>query len=239
MNFVTRIARPSSLSEEVFRDLEQRIRAAEFAPGARLPTEKQLSEMFGVSRAVVREAVSRLRADGFVETRQGAGAYVCARPGQASFKLARGEGSEARDIAQVFELRLLVEAGAAELAARRRSERDLRTLRRELERMSEALAAGRDASEADDSFHCAIAAATHNAYISRFVEFLGHQFSDTRRPTWSEEGHAAGRARAAQREHERLCLAIEAGDAAAARRAAQLHLRHAAERLGIESIGKE
>ncbi len=82
-----RIARPASLSEEVFLALEGRIRAAEFRPGGRLPTEKQLSALFGVSRAVVREAVARLRADGYVETRQGAGAYVCGQPGKASFRL--------------------------------------------------------------------------------------------------------------------------------------------------------
>ncbi len=233
------IARPSSLSDEVFRALESRLQSGEFAPGERLPTEKQLSEAFGVSRAVVREAVARLKADGYVETRQGAGAYVAAQPGGASFRLGRGDGFDADGVRQIFELRLLVEVGAAELAARRRTDEDLRALRTELERMGEALERGADASAADDRFHRAIAAATHNGQVRRFMEFLGHQFSDSRRPTWSADGHQQGRARAAQKEHERLFAAIAAGDRAGPRRAAESHLRNAAKRLGLEAMGED
>lgn len=235
---LSRIARPSSLSDEVVRALESRVQSGEFGPGAQLPTEKQLSEIFAVSRAVVREAIARLKTDGYIETRQGAGAYVCLQPGKVSFKLRRGDGPDAQEAQQIFELRLLVEVGAAELAARRRTDKDVRAMRLQLGRMSEALAAGGDGSDADDAFHRAIAAATHNGYVRRFVEFLGHQFSDSRRPTWSVDGHERGRAKAAQKEHERLFAAIEAGDARAARRAAQAHLRNAAERLGIEAIGE-
>lgn len=223
------IARPVSLSEGVFRAIERRIREGEFGPGDQLPTEKQLSELFGVSRTVVREAISRLRADGYLETRQGAGAYVSAQPGNASFKLVAAGVNEPGDIAQVFELRLLVEAGAAELAAWRRNARDIRGLRQQFNKMTEALRAGADGSAADDAFHRTIAAATHNPQVRRFVEFLAHQFSETRRPTWAD----AGRAGTAQREHEELLAAIEAGDARAARVAAELHLRNAARRLGI------
>lgn len=225
-----RIARPSSLGEEVCRALERRIRDGELRPGDRLPTEKQLAELFGVSRAVVREAVARLRAEGYVATRQGAGAFVSAQPGNASFKLAADGAGEPGGIAQVFELRLLVEAGAAELAARRRTAHDLRTLRRQLKAMAIALKQGADGSAADDAFHRAIADATHNPYVGRFVEFLGRQFSETRRPTWAD----AGRAAAAQREHEDIFAAVEAGDERAARAAAAAHLQHAAHRLGLE-----
>ena len=231
-----RIARPASLSEGVFRALEQRIAQGQLGPGDRLPTEKQLSELFGVSRTVVREAISRLRADGFIETRQGAGAYVSAQPGNASFKLVAAGVDEPGDLAQVFELRLLGEAGAAELAAGRRTARDIRSLRQQFNKMTEALRAGADGSAADDVFHRTIAAATHNPHVRRFVEFLAQQFSETRRPTWAD----AGRAGAAQREHEDLLAAIEAGDARAARTAAELHLRNAARRLGfIGGDGRE
>jgi GntR family transcriptional repressor for pyruvate dehydrogenase complex len=223
-----RLARPVRLSDEVFRALEGRIRAGEFAPGARLPTEKELAGRFGVSRAVVREAVSRLKADGYVETRQGAGAYVGAQPGKLSFRLAP-DGAESGEAAQVFELRLLVEAGAAELAARRRTAQDLRGLRRELARMTQALASGLDGAEADDAFHRAIGAATHNAHLGRFMEFLGGQFSETRRPTWADPALA----KAAQKEHAKMLAALEAGDARAARTAAQAHLRNTARRLGL------
>ena len=227
-----RLARPVSLSEEVFRTLEGRIRSGEFPPGGRLPTEKQLAERFGVSRAVVREAVSRLKADAYVETRQGAGAYVTAQPGNQSFRLEAAGGARG-EIAQVFELRLLAEVGAAELAARRRTGKDLQDLRREWRRMEAALQGGADGVAADDAFHRAIAAATHNEQIHRFMEFLGSQFSETRHPTWAD----ATLARAAQKEHGRILAAIEAGDPRAARAAATAHLRNAARRLGLDLEG--
>src|SRR5579859_6480486 len=75
-NPIVRVARSASLSEVVSRDLETRIRSGEFRPGSQMPSEKQLGTMLGVSRPVVREAVARLKADGFVETRQGAGMFV-------------------------------------------------------------------------------------------------------------------------------------------------------------------
>lgn len=225
------LARPARLSEEVGRWLAQRIRAGELAPGARLPTEKQLAQELAVSRAVVREALSRLKAEGYVETRQGAGAFVAPRPGGTSFRLA--EAAAVPALAEVFELRLMVEAGAAELAARRRSPQDLERLRTELARMEAALAAGEDRVAADDAFHRALAAASHNSLVDRFVEFLGGHLSESRLPTWSAAGQAAGRAKAAQGEHRRLFEAIAAGDAAAAKRAARTHLRNAAKRVGI------
>ena len=75
-----RIARPVRLSEEVSVELQQRVARGELKPGDRLPTEKALGEAFGVSRAVVREAIARLKADGLIETRQGSGAFVVEAP---------------------------------------------------------------------------------------------------------------------------------------------------------------
>src|SRR5690606_11767308 len=81
------LARPSGLGNVLAGKLAAAIAGGEFPPGARLPTEKQLVERFDVSRAVVREAIARLKTDGFVETRQGSGAFVAARPGLASFRI--------------------------------------------------------------------------------------------------------------------------------------------------------
>lgn len=226
------LSRPAALSDEVCRLLAARIRSGELGPGARLPTEKCLGDELGVSRAVVREALSRLKADGMVESRQGAGAFVAARPGSASFRLA--DGADA-DLAQVFELRMMVEVAAAELAAARRRRADLARMRAALADMDAALASLGDGAQADDRFHRAVADATGNPMVARFVEFLGGNLSRSRVPTWSEGGHAAGLARAAQQEHHRLYAAIEAGDARAARRLAEVHLRRAAARLGLAS----
>lgn len=221
----------AGLSADIGAALEQRIRSGAYAPGARLPTEMALAAEFGVSRAVVREAVARLKADGLVASRQGSGMSVAARPDSGSFKLAPGAPA-GEALSHIFELRALVETGAAELAARRRTPADLAAMYAALQAMGEAVRQGDDGAEDDDVFHQAIAAATHNPEIRRFVSFLSAQFSESRRPTWDAAGHATGRAAAAQAEHERLYAAIAAGDAAAARQAAAGHLYQAAARVG-------
>ncbi len=231
-----RIARPGRLPEEVGAVLEQRIRSGEFPPGSRLPTEAQLAAQFAVSRAVVREAIARLRADGLVDSRQGAGAFVAQRLGAASFRLCGGKAEAPRMDAEVFELRLVVEAAVAERAAWRRSAEDLTAIAAALAQMDAALVSGDGGAAADDAFHCAIAAAAGNALLRRFVEFVSQDLSASRRPTWSRDGLAAGRASRAQAEHRALFAAIAAGDGEAARIAAERHMRGAAARLGVSLL---
>ncbi len=229
---LSRISRPPRLSEEVSSELETRIQRGDYAPGAQLPTEKVLAETFGVSRAVVREAIARLKADGMIETRQGSGAFVAETPKSLNFRLNTGAGGEDA-LLHIFELRTLVESTVAELAARRRSDADVAAMRECLHRMDEALAAETDGSEADDDFHLAIAAATQNQYVLRLSEFLGRQFSESRRMAWVDHPRGMESPREAQREHYRLLDAIAAGDPAAARQAAFVHLSGAAERVGL------
>lgn len=232
------VDRPARLSDQVVAALRARIASGELAPGARLPTEQALGARFGVSRAVVREAIARLKADGYVETRQGAGAFVAARPGLASFRIGEEGRLDPADLAQIFELRTAVEVAAARLAAERRTRADLQAMRAALEAMARAIAEGADGAAADDAFHRAIATATHNAYMQRFVAFLGHHFSESRRPAWSDAGRRAGRPHAAQREHERMYAAIARADPGGAARAADEHLRGSAERLGVGAPGR-
>ena len=229
---LTPVLRPGRLAEEVGADLERRIRRGDFPPGGRLPSESQLAAQFGVSRTVVREAIARLRAEGLVDSRQGAGAFVMQRPGAASFRL-RGMSAEPRSDAEVFELRLVVEAAVAERAARRHTAADLAAIAGALARMDAALRAGEGGAEADDAFHRAIAAACGNALLQRLVEFVSQDLSASRRPTWSRDGLIAGRALRAQDEHRALFEAIAAGDGAAARCAAEQHLIGTAARLGV------
>lgn len=228
---LSRIQRPPRLSEEVSADLETRIQRGDYAPGAQLPTEKVLAETFGVSRAVVREAIARLKADGLIETRQGSGAFVAENPKSLNFRLSAGGES---GLLHIFELRTMIEATVAELAARRRNDADLQVMHDALDRMEKALSEEIDGSEADDDFHLAIASATHNQYVLRLAEFLGRQFSESRRMAWIDHPRGMESPREAQREHRIMLAAITAGDPAAARQAAHVHLRGAAERVGID-----
>jgi len=110
---LSRITRPLRLSEEVSGDLLRRIARGELKPGDRLPTEKALGEAFGVSRAVVREAVARLKADGLIETRQGSGAFVVEAPKTINLRFWQGAGPELDELRDIFELRAMVEERAA------------------------------------------------------------------------------------------------------------------------------
>ena len=228
-----RITRPLSLSEEVSGDLRSRIARRELKPGDRLPTEKVLGEAFGVSRAVVREAIARLKADGLIETRHGSGAFVVEAPKSINLRFWQGAGTELDELRDIFELRTMVESAVAELAAQRRDAGDLRVMSKHLQAMDDAMAGGRDGTEADDNFHIAMAMATHNAYVSRLVEFLGRHFSDSRKLSWQGTRKELAHPREAQSEHRALFQAISRGNAEAARRCALEHLRATAARFGI------
>lgn len=228
------IARPLRLSEEVSGDLRQRITQGELKPGDRLPTEKVLGEAFGVSRAVVREAIARLKADGMIETRQGSGTFVVDTPKSINLRFWKGAGPELDELRDIFELRAMVEGAVAELAAQRRDEQDLKAMAEQLQAMDDALAGGYDGTEADDNFHIAMARATHNSYIGRLVEFLGRHFSDSRKLSWHGTRRELAHPQEAQREHRVLFEAISRGSAEAARRCVQDHLRGTAERFGIK-----
>ena len=228
------IARPLRLSEEVSGNLLQRIARGELKPGDRLPTEKALGEAFGVSRAVVREAIARLKADGMIETRQGSGAFVVDAPKSINLRFWKGAGPELNELRDIFELRAMVEGAVAELAAQRRDKKDLKAMADQLQAMDDALTGGLDGTEADDNFHIAMARATHNSYIGRLVEFLGRHFSDSRKLSWLSTRKELALPQEAQREHRALFEAISCGNAEAARRCAQNHLRGSAGRFGIE-----
>ena len=232
----SKVSRAPNLTEQVTTVLREEITSGARALGEALPSEQAMSEAFGVSRTVMREAISRLKAEGYVHSRQGAGAFVMARPGLESFRLAgRGEAASDDVTADIFELRYIVETAAAALAARRRTRDDLAAMREALVTMGARLACRGDGTQADDDFHIAIAAATGNPMIQRFARFMGNQFYDSRVPTWNEEGHAQGRARDAQDEHQRIFDAIAAGDPVAAHEAARNHLLQAALRLGLKT----
>lgn len=229
----SRIARPLRLSEELSSELQRRIGRGEIKPGDRLPTEKVLGETFGVSRAVVREAIARLKADGLIVSRQGSGAFVADSPKSINLRFWQGADPELDELRSIFELRAMVEGAVAELAAQRRDNADLGAMAEHLQAMDDAIANGTDGTQADDGFHIALARATHNSYVGRLVEFLGQHFSDSRKLSWRGTRRALAHPQEAQREHRALFDAIVSGNAEEARSRALDHLRATAGRFEI------
>ena len=149
MSSITSVTRAPRLSDEVARQLTAAIRAGEYAPGARLPSEKELAERFEVSRMVVREAMSRLKSDELIDTRQGLGAFVAAEPGRGLFRL-QPDPAVVKDLHDIFQLRVAVEGAAAGLAAVRANRTELAAMRACLRDMKSATAGREDDIEADN-----------------------------------------------------------------------------------------
>ena len=109
--------KPRTLALELVESIGDRIRDGRIAPGDKLPTEAAVMAEFGVSRTVVREALSKLQASGLVETRHGIGTFVVGFGDAAPFRIAQDQYATLRDVIAVLELRIGVETEAAALAA--------------------------------------------------------------------------------------------------------------------------
>ncbi|GGJ37741.1 FadR/GntR family transcriptional regulator [Streptomyces brasiliensis] len=202
--------RRSALSEQVIAELRNQITSGEWPVGSRIPTEPELVEQLGVARNTVREAVRALAHNGLLDIRQGSGTYVAATSELAGVMHRRFAGTDPQHIA---ELRSTLEAGAARLAAERRTEKDLKQLDTLLLRREEAWDSG-DAEvfvTADATFHLAVVAASHNDVMTAMHADLGEVLRDWLRAdvgdVMTPETHM---------DHARLVDAIRAGDAEAA-----------------------
>ena len=227
------IDRPSSLADEAYARLSLQLDMNLWKAGDKLPAEKALAESLAVSRPVLREALARLKADGRIDTRQGAGAFVADRNKLSAFRMqaTRNDQTLRHTERDILELRQIVESGAAALAAERRSDADLQAIRCALEAMHASLASRHDGSMHDDAFHNAIACATHNSQIAKFIEFLGAQFSESRKATWDDIGYGVGIAAVGQSDHAAIYKAIAAQDSAKAKRISHSHVQRAIDRV--------
>ncbi len=216
---------PRNLTGELVARLSEEITSGRFGPNEQLPTEQQMIASFGVSRTVVREAIAALKAEGLVESRQGAGVFVASNP-QRPFRIDPLGIRCVGDVLQLMELRITVEVAAAGLAAERRSAAQLRAIRQSLKAFERAVRADDDAVDADFGFHCAIGAATNNRFYVSFLGYLG-SFIIPRRSIDFEVGSDAdshGYLEGVLAEHRAVADAIKARDVEGARRAMRTHL---------------
>ena len=231
MDTLTR-RRPRSLAQEVVDALQAPIRDGRVEPGAKLPTEGEVMAAFGVSRTVVREALSKLQASGLVATKHGVGSFVVGRGDEAAFRIGPQQLETLRDVIAMLELRIGVETEAAGLAAQRRTLANLAAMHQALDEFAAAVEAGRDAVGADFRFHAQIAQATQNAHFSNLLDSLGTHIIPRARLDAGASLDAAQRdyLRRVNTEHESIHEAIARQDADAARAAMRTHLANSRER---------
>jgi DNA-binding FadR family transcriptional regulator len=231
--------KPKSLAQAVVDAFTQRVLARQLTPGDKLPTEAAIMAEFGVSRTVVREALSKLQAAGLVETRHGIGTFVThqATRGAPSFHIRQEQLATLQDVIAAVELRIGVETEAAALAARRRSEADVVELRAALDAITEALEAGQESVAQDYRFHLAIAQATRNPRFAELLSILGPG-SIPRGRIDEAAGHEDRQEylRRVNSEHRTILEAIANQDSEAARAAMRIHLTGSCDRLRRASI---
>jgi GntR family transcriptional regulator, transcriptional repressor for pyruvate dehydrogenase complex len=201
------------------------IESEKLRPGDRLLPERQLAEMFDVSRPSLREALHILQAQGHIAIRHGQGTFV--QEPQVAQELRAKVMATEHDLRELFDAREALEVPSAYWAAQRRSREDLRTLRATLNRMD--LISSRDEIDFDQlaaldaQFHLSIVEAASNRFINQTLGVL----QDILQMSMETTLRLPGRMQASRADHAAILDAIERGDADAAGEAARAHIHGA------------
>ncbi|HLX03014.1 MAG TPA: FadR/GntR family transcriptional regulator [Trinickia sp.] len=226
-----KITTGGTLADRVTAVLLEKIKGGEFPAGSRLPTEQVISERFGVSRTVVREAISRLKSDGLVEVRQGSGTVVREANRTTAFRLDIDPKDSVDAVLRVTELRRGIEAEAAALAAQRRTRAQLADIKRALTAIDMAAKNQRDGVDEDLAFHMAISRATGNSLYPSLLEYISQFIHAAIRVTRTNEARRDDFSTQVRNEHRAIFEAIAAQDPVAARNAAISHIDNAGARI--------
>jgi DNA-binding FadR family transcriptional regulator len=200
------------------------IRERGFHPGDKLPSERDLAQLFGMSRSAVRESLIRLDTLRIVESRPKSGVYLQPYGAERSIEAMvlfaeTNMPLTAAEVAQSVELRSVLETEAMRLACLRRTAEDLANMQKILRDSEAAIARGETLAEFDALFHKAIVAATRNDVLLRFINVF-YRMSRKRRELYFHEPQQSRRSHA---QHLQLYSAIEARDG---ERGLQLLRRH-------------
>ena len=223
-------ARQGRLSDQIYDELIARVARGDLPVGGRLEPEARLAEQFGVSRPILREALLRLREDGVIVSRQGAGNFVERRPEERVTMLA--PLASIADIQRCFEMRISIESDAAYFAALRRSEADIEDLVRccdALERVNLDVELG---GNEDFEFHRTVALASKNRFYGAIVDQIREHILQgivINRTLKMNRGRE--RIERVLFDHRAISEAIRTSDADAARVAMRAHLDNAKSRI--------
>lgn len=237
------LARGSTLGDQATKALRTRILNGYWPVGTMLPAETALSQTLTVSRSVIREAVSRLKAEGLLESQQGRGVFVASNRPKSGFAIDIRDVDSRRKLGQILVLRLGIEIEAAAIAAQCRSDADIDSIYHAVDEFAavQRFDPGRvrDGVDADMAFHRAISVATQNEYYLGLFNYLSaslHEVIEAGRLRSAERG---GDSRKAAAEHRAVADAIRAQDGKAARRLMRLHLTLSRDRMLGQLWGPE
>lgn len=222
------MTRRTNLIDLAVGRLRQQITSGSWEVGARIPAEPELTELIGVGRNTVREAVQSLVHAGMLERRQGSGTYVISNSELGNAMGRQIAGAHQRD---VLEVRRSLEVEAARLAALRRTDAQVAELRTLQDRRAAAYAGGEldRMVEADLVLHRTIARAAHNPVLLALYENLLDAIGENIRFNFEHPAHDDD-------SHHALVEAIATGDAA---RAMQEIDDYLSELIGDDPVGEE
>lgn len=210
------------MNKRLYQDLARRLIAeiadGRYPVGHRLPAERELAQLYDVSRPTVREAVIALEVQGLVDVRIGSGAYVLRMPGKddiPGFNLTAFELSEAR---------LLIEGEAAALAATQATQEDIDDIAALVEEIARENQNPQGTDSADRAFHLAIARATRNGAIFSAIENLWHLRANSPESALLHAKARSANIKPVVEEHTAVLDALRRRDPVAARAAMRTHL---------------
>lgn len=217
------------LSEMVVDAIREMIREKAMKPGDKLPSENELTKELQVSRSSVREAVRILEVTGVLAVQQGKGIFIT-DPLQREFDGVHSwyEDNE-ESLCEHFEIRILIEPHACELAARKADTKIKRKLHLAYEKFLLAYEENnmQQMIKSDSELHHLIAKATRNRTLTIIMETMAKVLTEG----WITSLHTPGRIESTLREHKLIIDAIDAGDAEKARDAMKLHLEKALQEI--------
>lgn len=206
--------------EDIVAQLKDLISEGKLKPGDQLPSERELSEMFQVSRASVREAIRSLESMRLIQIRQGEGTYVASSVETLLASIAFSIQHRKDPLLQVFEVRKILEPAIAALAAERATAAEMGELEAILDEQARQIAEGETGVEADTRFHSALADAAKNDVLLRLNEAIVDRLHETRERSLQTQGRPP-RSLAGHRE---ILRAIHSKDPTQARKAMLNHL---------------
>ncbi|MGH2585108.1 MAG: FadR/GntR family transcriptional regulator [Dehalococcoidia bacterium] len=214
--------RRQNLSQEIAAILAEQIARGHLKPAERLPSERDLSEAFAVSRSSVREAIKTLESRGLVEGRQGGGTFVRSQGLDSFVQVPVGPVSVTEvEVHYLYEVREMLDPGIARLAAERATPSDVAVLSRMLERHERRAASHRYTSDDDTQFHLRLAKISGNPVLIRLLEGVMRMLAAVREPALRAAENAGMRVNLAS--HWEILRAVEAHDAEHAAAVALYH----------------
>ncbi|MBA9087170.1 GntR family transcriptional repressor for pyruvate dehydrogenase complex [Fontibacillus solani] len=212
--------------EIVQRVILSQIEEGLLQPGQKLPSVVDLSTSFGVGRSTIREALSALKATGWIDVKHGGGTFV-SKVLPTSQGNSRNPFEESENVREILEVRIWLESGSASFAAQRRNDQDLERLKLIIEQMEQALEMNNTqmSEQADIEFHLAIAAASHNELLNTLMSSLTFKLTETigkTRQLWFYEDKSSSTL--LLQEHQSIYDAILAQNSELASQLIQAHL---------------